>query len=138
MSDNPYDTGSGPPAFGPPGEGQRSPYPPTAYPGGPAYGPPGYPVGGFYVPQVNNQNATMALIFGLLTVAVCALCFIPAIIYGRKARAEIAASHGTQSGDGLALAGLIIGYVYAGILALAVVVVLVALVVTAFAAGTSG
>jgi len=119
--------------YGAPGPGQRSPYPPTAYPGGPAYGPPTYPVGGFYVPQVTNQNATMALVFGLLTVAICGLCCIPAIIYGRKARAEIATSHGTQSGDGLALAGLIIGYIYAALIGVVIVGLLVLMVVGAFA-----
>ena len=50
---------------------------------------------------------------------------IVAIVTGHLAKKEIRESAGTMSGDGMALAGLILGYVQIGIVILTVVCILV-------------
>lgn len=56
--------------------------------------------------------AVTSLVFGILGIACCGpLGAIPAIICGHVAKSRIKASAGTLQGDGLALAGLILGYV---------------------------
>lgn len=76
--------------------------------------PPGYPPSGPApgTPPPNNALAITALILGILS-PLCLGCFtgVPAIICGHIARGQIRASNGTQSGDGMALAGLILGYI---------------------------
>ena len=59
---------------------------------------------------VNSGLAVASMITGILSLVCCGLLVIPAIICGHKARRDIAASQGTLTGDGMALAGLIIGY----------------------------
>jgi hypothetical protein len=82
---------------------------PPAFGTAPAYGQPSY--GAPMAPQ-NNSGATTSLVLGIVSVVFCGLFTgIPAIITGRKARKEIAASGGQQSGDGMALTGLILGIV---------------------------
>ncbi|HLG77313.1 MAG TPA: DUF4190 domain-containing protein, partial [Ktedonobacteraceae bacterium] len=89
----------------------QQPYPPNAY--GQPYGQPGYgqPMPG---PQ-DDGKATASLILGILSL----LCFgilagIPAIILGHGARTRIRQSMGRLTGDGKALAGLILGYISVG------------------------
>lgn len=54
---------------------------------------------------------------------------IVAVITGHLAKKEIRESGGTMSGDGMALAGLILGYTMIGIALLALIVVIVALAI---------
>lgn len=102
------------PAYGAP---QSAPYPGASYGGG-GYSPPagyGYPGYGTYpVAPPTNGLATAALVLGLVSLAFC-VTGIPAVICGHMARGQIRASNGTQGGDGMALAGLILGYVVTGI-----------------------
>lgn len=60
--------------------------------------------------------AITSLVLGILGLA-CIGPFgaIPAVICGHKARSRIKKSDGTLSGDGIALAGLVIGYVSIGL-----------------------
>jgi Domain of unknown function (DUF4190) len=126
-----------PPAGSPPPYGAPAPGPP-AYPasgGQPTFGqPPGQPppfgapqpaFGGPPIAQTQGTNgkAIAALVLGVLSV----LCFgilagIPAIILGVMARKDVAEGRGT--GDGLALAGLILGglsiLITIGVIAIAV------------------
>lgn len=79
-----------------------------AYPGAQPYG---------YAPAAapTNSNATIALICAIVAWVVCP--FIPAVvavILGRKAQKEIAESGGTQGGEGLAKAAVIIGWINIG------------------------
>ncbi len=84
----------------PPGGAPPPPGPPPAVPGYPGYG---YP----YPPQ--RRTNTMAIL-----ALVLALVFAPVgIILGHIARKQIRETG--EDGDGLALAGLIIGYVLTGI-----------------------
>jgi hypothetical protein len=106
----------------PPGE----PFPP---PTGQYYAPPGAYPGG--PPQVQKTNglAIGALVTsiggGILSIfCYCTLAFIPgivAIILGRRAKAQIRASGGYETGEGLATAGEVIGWVEIGLSVLAIV-----------------
>ena len=64
-----------------------------------------------------NGKAIASLVCGCVGV-ICCNIFIPsilAVIFGHIAKGEIRASGGQQGGDGMALAGLILGYVGLGI-----------------------
>ncbi len=83
--------------------------------------PPPPPGGGYSMPQT-NQKAVWALVLGILSIVACGLLAgIPALIVGGSARKEIAASGGGQTGDGMAKAGVIMGWIS---VAITVVVVL--------------
>ncbi|HWQ14936.1 MAG TPA: DUF4190 domain-containing protein [Roseiflexaceae bacterium] len=89
-----------PPLAMPPPEGQAGPYAP-------------YPPQGYYAPPqpANSTAAIVSLVFGILAWTV--LPFIGAlvaVIAGHMARNEIRRSGGQLSGDGLAVAGMIMGY----------------------------
>ena len=70
-----------------------------------------------------NGVAIASLVLGI--VCLCTgLCAIPAVICGHIALAQINRSGGTEQGRGMAIAGLVIGYVY-----LAFIVLYIAFVV---------
>ena len=93
-----------------------NPPPQSQYPPQVQYPPEQYP--GQYYPQrpPTDGKATASLVFGILSI----LCFlilagIPAIILGHLSRADIKRSMGRLLGDGMALAGLIMGYISIGL-----------------------
>lgn len=104
-------------------------------PQGPGYGwGYGSGFGGAPVPRTNGK-ATASMVTGISTLVLSWCCGlgllgIVAVVLGVKARAEIQASHGTQDGDGMALAGIITGTV-AALLGLLSLVVAVALMLAA-------
>lgn len=76
-------------------------------------------------PPPSSTLATVSLVFGLLCwVAVPVIGSLVAIVCGHMARAEIRRAAGRLGGDGMAVAGLVLGYVH---LATAVVALVVAL-----------
>jgi hypothetical protein len=100
-------------------------------PGGGGFGPPPgtyppatYPRAGYYL---DNRPPTNGMAIGSL---VCSLCgFIPpatilAVIFGHVARRQIRSTG--QRGDGLAMAGLVIGYIGVAFWALILIVGIVA------------
>src|SRR5690349_6740351 len=83
----------------------------TQYPPQQAYPPQAQPYPGQFQPQTDGK-ATASLILGILSI----LCFglftgLPAIILGHISRGNIEQSRGRLTGAGMALAGLIMGYV---------------------------
>jgi len=63
------------------------------------------------MPQT-NQKAMWSMILGILSLVCCGLLAgIPALILGNSAQKEIAASGGAQSGEGMAKAGVILGWI---------------------------
>ncbi|MGO1316483.1 MAG: DUF4190 domain-containing protein [Cellulomonadaceae bacterium] len=97
-----------------PGQGPANPY------GGAPYGPPGsygyggYPTGGYppggYVSYPDNGLAGWSLGLAVAGFFLCGFfTSIPAIVLGVKARRAVA--RGTANNGGLALAGLIIGWI---------------------------
>ncbi|MFE6776992.1 DUF1707 and DUF4190 domain-containing protein [Streptomyces sp. NPDC057702] len=70
-----------------------------------------------------NGSATGSLVCGILGTMV-GVTAIPAVILGHKARAEIRRTG--EQGDGMAIAGLVLGYVVMGFVALMVLAVVLA------------
>lgn len=64
-----------------------------------------------YGPPITNGKAVASLILGLLSFVLSLFTGIPAIILGHISRTEIRKSAGRMTGDGMALAGLILGYI---------------------------
>lgn len=97
------------PGATPPGYGAPPPPPPPGY-GGPGYGGP--PMGG---PPQNSTKAVAALVVGIISpvlglcCAILGLVGIVAVVLGRSAQKEIAASNGGLTGAGMAKAGVILG-----------------------------
>jgi hypothetical protein len=95
-------------------------YPPEQPPG-PGYGYGyGYGHGQPYGPPfaVTNGKATASLVTGIASLVLSWCCGlglvgIVAVVLGAKARKEVAASGGTQQGDGLALGGIVTGVIAA-------------------------
>ncbi|HEX5543589.1 MAG TPA: DUF4190 domain-containing protein [Micromonospora sp.] len=84
-------------------------YPPPAYPGYPAYG---YPVA---VPPPTNGLAIAALVCSIAGTATCITAPVGAIL-GHVARRQI--RERGEGGEGLALAGIIIGWILTGLMGL--------------------
>lgn len=60
----------------------------------------------------NNEMAIASLVLGILAMCCCGIFTgIPAVVCGHIARNQIADSNGAQTGGGMALAGLILGYI---------------------------
>lgn len=64
-------------------------------------------------PQGTSGAAIASLIFGILALFTFAVTSVPAIICGHVARAGIRKSEGRVAGSGMALAGLVLGYLTA-------------------------
>ena len=94
--------------------------PPQPLPGA-AYGPP--------LAAPTNSMAIASLVLGLLGLFVLGpFTSVPAIICGHVARRQIRDSSGQQAGDGMAQAGLIIGYLATALYACLLLVIIVLLV----------
>jgi len=62
-------------------------------------------------PMVQHPRAILALILGILGLAVCPFVGIAAMVVGSRARKEIDASPGRFAGRGMATAGLVLGII---------------------------
>ncbi len=103
-----------PPGMPPPGAG-TFPY------GAPPGYPPNYPPGGQYAPvRGTNGLAVASLVCSCVGIipGIGLLGVILGITFGFIARAQIRRTGGTQDGAGLALAGIIIGFVITAIWAI--------------------
>ncbi|HEY5384520.1 MAG TPA: DUF4190 domain-containing protein, partial [Acidimicrobiales bacterium] len=107
----------------PPPARTSSTYPPSGYPPSMA-GP--QPMTTRPMVQTTNGSAIASLVLSIL--GLFGIGSLLGIIFGYRARREIRAAGGYQSGDGLALAGIIIGYV-----TLVIFVLVLALWIAAFA-----
>jgi hypothetical protein len=113
-------------------------YPPgPPQPEQPGYGQQYGPPPGYAPVLPTNTKATAALITGITTLVLSWCCGLGvfglvAVVLGMKGRSEVRQSQGTQTGEGLALAGIITG-------AIAVVVglLVIALIVVVFATGSA-
>jgi len=117
----------------------EQPGPEESGPAQPGYGQPGYgqptsgPPYGYVESTPTNGKATTALIVGIASLVLSFCCLgiagVVAVVLGVKARNEISASGGKQTGEGMALAGIITGAV-AVLISLALVVLIVGLIAT--------
>jgi hypothetical protein len=105
--------GQGAPGYAPAGYGQPG-YPPAGYGPRPGYGPPGYP------PVYGRPTNTMAIL-----ALVMAFVFAPAgLVLGIVARRQIRQTG--EDGDGLALAGIIVGGIVTAIFVFFIVLWIIA------------
>lgn len=60
----------------------------------------------------SNPKALWSLVLGIVSVATCFgfLAGIPAIVLGRGAKQELAAGAGPEKGEGMASAGVLLGW----------------------------
>lgn len=94
---------------------------------------------GAYVPRPTNVLAIVSLVFGMSAwVLLPFFGAIVAVVCGHLARGEIQRSQGAQDGDGLAIGGLIMGYLQLGFLALILLLVLFVFAGIGLAAHHSG
>jgi hypothetical protein len=100
MTDVPDDP-TQPPATPPP--------PPPPAPFGPPPGPSGYPSS----PTSTNGFAVASLVLGILFL--CGIAAILALVFGYIGRNQIDRSGGTQGGRGLAVAGIVLGWIGVGL-----------------------
>lgn len=105
-----------------PGQQPGQPYGQPMYAQQPMYGGYGYPP-----PQPKSQtNAILALVLSCVGLATCGVTAIVGVIFGHIAMGRI--KRGEEDGRGMALAGVIIGYVvivgwllYAAIIVIAII-----------------
>jgi hypothetical protein len=108
-------------------------YPPELWTGPPQYPGQSGPYGGSPYPSgygrpVSSGRATPAKTNGLAIASLVCSCaglfllpVIPGIVFGFVARAQISRSAGAQRGDGLALAGIIVGFGWVALFVLGLV-----------------
>ena len=83
-------------------------------------------------PKKDSGLAIASLVCGIAAWIIFPIvAAIAAVITGHLAKKEIRNSNGTLSGDGMALAGLLMGYIQLGLFVLAIIVIMV--LVLAFA-----
>ncbi|RDI30808.1 DUF4190 domain-containing protein [Lentzea flaviverrucosa] len=79
----------------------------------PPYGQPGQygqqPMYGYPPPPKSQTNAILALVLSLVGFATCGVTSIVGVIFGHIAMGKI--KRGEEEGHGMALAGIIVGYV---------------------------
>ncbi|MGD9583681.1 MAG: DUF4190 domain-containing protein [Lysobacterales bacterium] len=93
----------------------------------------------FPVARPTSNAAIVSLIFGLLSWLILPLIgALVAIIAGHVARGDIKRANGQLEGDGMAIAGLVLGYLQFVLCILAVVVVFLFLGGIAFLASMAG
>ena len=83
----------------------------------------------------NNGKAIASMILGIAGIFTCGLASIVAVILGHVSRGEIKRSGGRQQGSGMALAGLILGYI---MLVLLVGIIVIAIIGAATGSNTGG
>jgi Domain of unknown function (DUF4190) len=114
--DSPYEVTPYQPSFG-----SATPYQPDYGTGTP-----------YDTPAVQHPQAIIAMVLGILGLAVCPLIGIAGLVLGSKARKEIDASAGRFAGRGMATAGFVLGIISV------VVTVLVILAIILGVAGAFG
>jgi len=120
------------PPAGPPGQMPLvTGTPPAPSPLMPA-SPPAYPQ--YHAPLPTDGMAVAALVLGVASFFICPLVgAVLAVIFGYMARSNIHNSNGTLGGEGLATAGIILGFIHLGLLLLVVAIILIVVLI----AGTS-
>jgi Domain of unknown function (DUF4190) len=144
VADSPYN--SPPPYSSMPPYGSEQPYgssygdsPYAVNPYSPSFGSatpyqPDYGTSSSYgAPAVQHPQAIVAMVLGILGLAVCPLIGIAGLVLGNKARKEIDASAGMLAGRGMATAGFVLGIIS---IAFTLLVILVIVLGVAGAFGT--
>ncbi|MFE3058852.1 DUF4190 domain-containing protein [Nocardia sp. NPDC059239] len=110
-----------------PGYNQQPGYPQGYPPQAPGYYPPGY----YGAPAPDHPQAVVVLILGIMSLVFCQLLGPIAWIMGGKARREISESNGMIGGSGMVTAGWICGIVATALMVLVVLFIVLAIIVGA-------
>ena len=114
--------------------GTRPPTPPPAPPAGPPPAPPAYgqqPGGyGYQSTPKTNGLAIASLVLGIAQIFLCIIGGILALVFGYISRRQIDESGGTQGGRGMAIAGIILGWIGIGLGIAYIVVIIIAVIVS--------
>ncbi|MDQ2997088.1 MAG: DUF4190 domain-containing protein [Chloroflexota bacterium] len=87
----------------------------------------------------NSTAAIVSLVFGILSwVVLPGIGPIVAVVAGHMARAEIRRSNGQVGGGGMAMAGLVLGYLQIALLALVICAIVAIGILTMLGGRTSG
>ena len=106
--------------------------PSPAAPPPPPYGAPQQPYGAAQQPYQYGPNrpvaatnglAVASLVLGIITL--CGIGSILAVIFGYVGKGQIDRSGGTQSGRGLAIAGIVLGWIGIGFIVLFIVLAII-------------
>src|SRR5215213_6035183 len=128
--DSPYGAAPYP---GMPPYGEEQPYAGPVYGESPYEGSPyqasfggstPYGMASYSAPPVQHPQATLALILGILGLAVCPFVGVAALLIGNKARKQIDAAPGQFTGRGMATAGFVMGIVSVALVVLMVLIVI--------------
>ena len=116
-----------PPASSPPPPAPAPPPPPA--PAAPAYGqqPGGY---GYQSTPRTNGLAIASLVLGIAQIFLCIIGGILALVFGYISRRQIDESGGTQGGRGMAIAGIILGWIGIGLGIAYIVFIIIAVIVS--------
>ena len=107
-----------PPPDAPPPPPPRLPSPPPSLPPPPPSAPtvaPQWQYGAQPTRPGNSGFAIASLVLGILGSFTCLIGAVLALIFGYKARRDIAASGGQLQGNGMAMAGIVLGWVWIGL-----------------------
>ena len=115
---------AGPPPASSPPPPPPAPTPPPA-PAPPAYGQPPSGYGYQSTPRTNGL-AIASLVLGIAQIFLCIIGGILALVFGYIARRQIDESGGTQGGRGMAIAGIILGWIGIGLGIAYIVVIIIA------------
>lgn len=92
----------------------------------------------YYPPATTSGMAVASLVMGILSFTFFpGLPAILAVIFGHSALSTIRTSQGRISGHGLAVAGLVLGYIWVGLLLVVFAILLVFLIGAGLAAASS-
>lgn len=102
---------------------------PPAPPPPPPPPPSGYGQSGAYQARPGtNGLAVASMVLGIAQIFTCIIGGVLALVFGYISRRQIDESGGTQGGRGMAIAGIILGWVGIGLFAVYIVVVIIAAV----------
>jgi Domain of unknown function (DUF4190) len=106
--------------------------PPQPPPAPPAYGQPPSTGAGYQSGQKTNGLAIAALVLGIagLVFYACGVASILALVFGYMSRRQIDESGGTQGGRGMAIAGIIMGWIGVALVVIFWVVIVILAVAT--------
>lgn len=82
-----------------------------------------YRVGGRQTPKATNGMAVASMVLGI--VWIYWIGSILALVFGYMARKQIDESSGTQTGRGMAIAGIVLGWVGVGTLAVFLIILMI-------------
>jgi hypothetical protein len=118
-----------PPPSPPPGPTGPPPAAPSPPPAPPAYGQSSGGYGYQSTPKTNGL-AIASLVLGIAQIFICIIGGILALVFGYISRRQIDESGGTQGGRGMAIAGIILGWIGIGLGIVYIVVIVIAVIVS--------